>query len=92
MSTKPLSLLPLPDIRFGYLPQWSTYNPQLLESFHNLKQAPQTRHSHFFAGRYENIYIPRQQIPGIVPLLRRAEAYATSILAFRYPSSISRMT
>lgn len=43
--------------------------------------APETIKSHFFHGRYENIYIPAQKITGLATVLGYLQQQAASILA-----------
>lgn len=38
-----------------------------------------SRRSHYFAGRFENIYIDTARIPVLAPLLARAQTYAADI-------------
>ncbi|MBI3561935.1 MAG: 2OG-Fe(II) oxygenase [Gammaproteobacteria bacterium] len=36
--------------------------------------------SHFFGGRFENLYLPRQQIPGLERVLNRVQQHAARLL------------
>lgn len=47
-----------------------------------LLDEPETRKSHLFNGRYENIYIEREQIPSISPVLRMILQEAANLLEF----------
>ena len=57
-----------------------TINRLLYERFIALRDSPDIRRTHFFAGRYENIYIDRGQIPQIEPVLAAACAGAAEFL------------
>lgn len=63
-----------------HLPQWRTLNPALIAAYRQHRDDADTRRSHFFAGRYENIYLPRSKLPGIEQILARAEGAARAIL------------
>lgn len=45
-----------------------------------LKDSKQARKSHFFGGRYENIYLPRESLPGLQVILDTALAHAVNLL------------
>jgi hypothetical protein len=58
----------------------SSLNVALLEGFHRFQDAGETRRSHYFGGRYENIYISRDTLPVLGILLDIAREYAAKIL------------
>lgn len=55
-------------------------NASLMEGFDALADAPETRRSHYFSGRYENIYISGEQLPAYAELLTIARGHAATIL------------
>lgn len=57
-----------------------TFNQALFTQFTQLRDAPDTRRSHFFAGRYENIYINRDRAPLLDQLLQVATQSVQPIL------------
>lgn len=64
----------------GYLPDAKALNKEIAEHFATLNDDPLTEKTHFFEGRYENIYIDRDKIPAIKPVIERAIQYAAEIL------------
>jgi hypothetical protein len=55
-------------------------NEALLSGYLALLNAPETRSSHYFSGRYENVYISAGQLPAYAELLSIARELATGIL------------
>ncbi len=55
-------------------------NPALLAGFQALADSPQIRRSHYFGGRYENIYIQPEQLPAYAELLAIARQHAAPLL------------
>ena len=55
-------------------------NTALLKGFEQFAGAPETRRSHYFSGRYENIYISAEQLPAYAELLGIAREHAAAIL------------
>jgi hypothetical protein len=70
------------DVAIGGLPatEIATVNQTLLGEYLLQREHAQTRRSHLFNGRYENIYIPRNLIPSIEPVLSMALFYARQLL------------
>lgn len=56
------------------------HNRALAEQILSLADTPIATRSHYFAGRYENIYIPKQALAAISPLLDTALTQAARIL------------
>jgi hypothetical protein len=54
-------------------------NPALCAAFLSCPEYAVLRRSHFFNGRYENIYIAADSLPGISALLAQARDYAAEI-------------
>lgn len=60
------------------LPDAARVNRKILPAYAALRDDPALERSHFFAGRYENIYIPVDRLPALQPVLaaaRRAGAH-----------------
>lgn len=55
-------------------------NAAIRQGFETQKNGPSSRRTHFFAGRYENIYVERDCIPALGALLDMARASAGQIL------------
>lgn len=55
-------------------------NAALWRQFQEMRDNPELKRSHFFAGRYENIYIDRQLIPAVQPVLDAAVQAAADYL------------
>jgi hypothetical protein len=62
-------------------PQGLAYHAPIIEQLLALKDSEQARKSHFFAGRYENIYLARDSLPGLDVILNVALAEAARLLA-----------
>ena len=54
-------------------------NQHIIDEFEAQRDAEDIRKTHFFAGRYENIYIGPDMVPSIRPVLECALAYARQI-------------
>ena len=70
----------LTPIYFAELADASIINPALIAAFKREKDAQDIKRTHMFAGRFENIYIPRQRLPELVPLTDFVEAAAKQVL------------
>jgi hypothetical protein len=70
----------LPPVHWLQIAEHATLNQLLLQRFHSLRDKSQVRHSHFFYGRFENLYIERLAMPEIEPLLAAANAAASTLL------------
>ena len=78
-----MELQTLPPVYWLYLPDPAPLNRRLLERFGAVKDDPGHRRSHHFHGRYENLYIERDKIPDIQPLLDTVEQAAQRLLGHR---------
>ena len=58
----------------------ASLNKPLIAGFELLANAPETRRSHYFSGRYENIYISKGQLPAYAELLEIARELAAGLL------------
>jgi hypothetical protein len=68
-------------------PQCLPYHAAIIQRLFALKDAADTRKSHYFGGRYENIYLPREQIPGLEYILDTALHTAAELLG-RTPKAL----
>ena len=50
-----------------------------MEAYVQLRENDWKHRSHYFGGRYENLYIDRERIPAIGRMLVQAENYATEV-------------
>ncbi len=55
-------------------------NAALIANFEALRNDPGLKRSHYFGGRYENLYIPRSRIPSLAPMLSAAQVAAAAYL------------
>ena len=67
-------------IHTGFMPDASELNRQIMEAYMQLGEQDFLKRTHFFNGRYENLYLQRERIPEIGSILEQAEIYATDIL------------
>jgi hypothetical protein len=70
-------------IHIGFMPGAETLNRRILQGYRQLGQQGLLRRSHFFGGRYENLYVDRARLPEIDWVLKCAEGYARRILQLR---------
>jgi hypothetical protein len=73
-------LSPLPPVYTCRLHGAPALNRALRDRFATLREEPATRRSHYFAGRFENLYVDRDRIPEVEPLLEQALDYARRLL------------
>jgi hypothetical protein len=69
------------------LPDAEAVNRRIAETFSALREPDFTRRTHFFGGRFENLYVERERIPALAPVLHHAQACARQILG-RGPRSL----
>ncbi len=62
------------------LPDAQRINGRVLDAFGTLGEGDFSRRTHFFGGRFENLYLDRDRIPELEPVLHRAEDCAQQIL------------
>ncbi len=60
-------------------------NAQILAGYAGLAETDFRHRSHFIAGRFENLYLDRGQVPGLAQVLSSAEALARDILGLPGP-------
>ncbi len=75
-----LPLLNNSRVYFGFMPNAAEVNLQIMEAYLQLCEQDLTRRSHFFGGRYENLYFERERIPAVGYVLEQAESYAANLL------------
>lgn len=62
-------------------PQCLPAHASIIAKLFELKDGAQARRSHFFAGRYENIYLERVLVPGLDDILNIALTEAAQLLS-----------
>jgi hypothetical protein len=55
-------------------------NRAILAEYTALRDDPAVQRSHFFAGRYENVYVPEARMPALQPVLAAARRGAAEYL------------
>ncbi len=58
----------------------NNFNQYLIEEYLKIKDLPEVDKSHFFGGRFENVYIDRYSISGLDELLNETVELAAKIL------------
>jgi hypothetical protein len=58
-----------PRVYCSLFPDWRHQNPIIEQEFHRCLSDPATRRSHYFNGRYENIYVAAECILALQPVL-----------------------
>lgn len=77
------------DVYSCHVPAIPRYPDAIIEGFKRQEGAADTRKTHFFDGRYENIYPSRESFPEIEPLLEVIFHCAHQILDSEQPLDIS---
>jgi hypothetical protein len=67
-------------IHIGFMPDAEDLNHQIMAAYLQLREPDLIKRSHFFGGRYENLYLERERIPAIGRVLEQAECYAITLL------------
>ena len=67
-------------IHSSYLPDADHRNAALLAAYDRLRPEDFARRTHFFGGRFENLYLDRGRLPELADVLGWAERCAGSIL------------
>lgn len=67
-------------IHVGFIPEAIAINQQIMDAYQKLDERDLLRRSHFFNGRYENLYLERALIPAIRRVMAQAEVFAQNIL------------
>lgn len=74
------SLLSNSRIHIGFMPDAAEINRQIMDAYLQLREQDLIKRSHFFGGRYENLYLERERIPAIGRVLEQAEYFAKTLL------------
>ena len=69
-------------IHGSQLPGAEDINRRILAAFRELNPADFSSRTHFFGGRFENLYLERQRIPELDLVLGHAESCARAILNY----------
>jgi hypothetical protein len=69
-----------PRLHFGVLADAEETNRALRAGYERWADAPETRRTHYFGGRYENVYVPVEGIPALGPVLAEARRLAGKAL------------
>jgi len=69
-------------IHGSVLPDADAINPRISEAFRTLGKDDFSHRTHFFGGRYENLYLERKRIPELDLVLDHAEACARKLLDY----------
>jgi hypothetical protein len=67
-------------IHIGFMPDAAALNQKIIEAYFQLREQDFLRRTHFFGGRYENLYFARERIPAIACVLKQVESYAQNLL------------
>ena len=78
-ATQPL--LTNARIHMGFMADAAALNREILDRYLQLREQDFLRRSHCFHGRYENLYLAREQIPAIGHVLTQAACYARRLIA-----------
>ena len=62
------------------LPDADRINAAIEQQYLAVRDAPDIEKSHYFEGRYENIYVPRERMPALRPVLEAARRGAAEFL------------
>jgi hypothetical protein len=73
----------------AYMADALAINQRIVSSYNLLREEDWLRRSHFFGGRYENLYLDHDRIPELKQILEQASIYA-SILLGKAESSLKR--
>lgn len=68
------------SIHIGFLADAEAINRQIMDGYGSLGDQDILRRSHFFGGRFENLYLDHERIPALGQVLAQATSYAASLL------------
>jgi hypothetical protein len=68
-------------IHIGFMPDSVSINLEIMDAYLKVREQDFLRRSHFFGGRYENLYIERDRISAINRVLEQAEEYAHQLIS-----------
>ena len=67
-------------VHIGFMPDAADINRQIMDAYLHFDGNDFSRKTHYFGGRYENLYFERESIPAVMKILEQANDYATEIL------------
>ena len=67
-------------LHVGFMPGSAELNRQILDRYLEMREQDFLRRTHFFGGRYENLYFERERIPALARVMAHAENYAQTLL------------
>ena len=76
-------------IHIAHLDNAQEINRQILTDYRALGEQDMLRRSHYFGGRFENLYLDQQRIPALSVVLAQATSFAAELLN-RPESAIKR--
>lgn len=76
----PRSILNNSLIHIAFMPGAADINQQILATYLQFDGGDFSRRSHFFGGRFENLYFERESIPAVKQVLEHANTCAAEIL------------
>ena len=59
-------------VYYGFMPDAWEINQNIMDTYQALREEDLQRRSHYFGGRYENLYFARDNIPAITRVLEQA--------------------
>jgi hypothetical protein len=68
------------QVHLAYLADHANIDQAILRDFDRHAHDPRVHRSHYFGGRYENIYLSSEQIPALAGVLEPARRCAAAIL------------
>ncbi|MDO8350777.1 MAG: putative 2OG-Fe(II) oxygenase [Gallionella sp.] len=68
------------SIHIGFLAEAGVINRQIMDIYGGLREQDMLRRSHFFGGRFENLYLDHERIPALGPVLAQATTFAANLL------------
>lgn len=68
------------NIHIGFMPNSIELNRQIIHSYLQFRTEDLLKRTHYFGGRYENLYLERERISAIAMVLVQAESYAKEVL------------
>lgn len=54
------------------MPNAAQVNAGIWQQFQDIRDNPELKRSHYFEGRYENVYVNKEKIPVLIPVLEAA--------------------
>jgi hypothetical protein len=67
-------------VYYGFMPDAGEINRNIMDAYQALREEDLLRRSHYFGGRYENLYFARDKIPAMAIVLEQAQYYAGCLL------------